>query len=80
LLAEGIEALAAQLQQLAALSVAQLYCCAEAFGVAAHKVLGALVVAGDAVGGEPCPPGAAVPAGHVPRFYNPHACSVRMPP
>jgi hypothetical protein len=53
---EGIEALAAQLQQLFALGVAQLYCCAEAFGYAAHKVVGALVVAGDAVEGEPCPP------------------------
>jgi len=28
--------LAAQLQQLFALGVAQLYCCAEAFGYAAH--------------------------------------------
>jgi hypothetical protein len=44
---EGIEALAAQLQQLFALGVAQL--------LAAHKVVGALVVAGDAVEGEPCP-------------------------
>jgi hypothetical protein len=58
LLAEGIEALAAQLQQLFALGVAQLYCCAEAFGYAAHKDVGALVVAGDAVEGEPCPPSA----------------------
>jgi hypothetical protein len=77
---EGIKALAAQLQQLFALGVAQFYCCAEAFGYAAHKVVGALVVAGDAVEGEPCPPGAAVPAGHFPRLYHPHACSVRMPP
>jgi len=45
---EGIEALAAQLQQLFALGVAQF--------LAAHKVVGALVVAGDAVEGEPCPP------------------------
>jgi hypothetical protein len=36
LLSEGIEALAAQLQQLVAFGVAQLYCCAEAFGYAAH--------------------------------------------
>ncbi|MCX5960679.1 MAG: hypothetical protein NT053_12895 [Cyanobacteria bacterium] len=55
---EGIEALAAQLQQLFALGVAQFYCCTEAFGYAAHKVVGALVVAGDAVEGEPCPPSA----------------------
>ena len=79
-LSESIEALAAQLQQLVALGVAQLYCYAEAFGYAAHKVVGAPLVAGYAVEGEPCPPGAAVPAGHVPRFYHPHACSVRMPP
>jgi hypothetical protein len=45
---EGIEALAAQLQQLFALGVAQF--------LAAHKVVGALVIAGDAVEGEPCPP------------------------
>jgi hypothetical protein len=50
LLAEGIEALAAQLQQLVALGVAQF--------LAAHKVVGALVVAGDAVEGEPYPPSA----------------------
>ena len=50
LLSEGIEALAAQLQQLFALGVGQL--------LAAHKVVGALVVAGDAVEGEPCPPSA----------------------
>ncbi len=48
---EGIEAMAAQLQQLVALGVAQL--------LAAHQAVGALVVAGDAVEGEPCPPGAA---------------------
>ena len=48
LLSEGIEALAAQLQQLFALGVAQF--------LAAHKVVGALVLAGDAVEGEPCPP------------------------
>ena len=47
---EGIEALAAQLQQLFALGVAQF--------LAAHKVVGPLVVAGDAVEGEPCPPSA----------------------
>jgi hypothetical protein len=41
---EGIKALAAQLQQLFALGVAQF--------LAAHKVVGALVVAGDAVAGE----------------------------
>ena len=34
---EGIEALAAQLQQLFALGVAQLYCCAEAFGYLCHE-------------------------------------------
>jgi hypothetical protein len=44
LLSEGIEALAAQLQQLFAFGVAQF--------LAAHKVVGALVVAGDAVAGE----------------------------
>jgi hypothetical protein len=47
---EGIEALAAQLQQLFALGIAQL--------LPAHKVVAALVVAGDAVEGEPCPPSA----------------------
>jgi hypothetical protein len=52
LLAEGIEALAAQLQQLFALGVDQLYCCAEAFGYAAHQVVGASLVAGDAVARE----------------------------
>ena len=50
LLSEGIKALAAPLQLLVALAIAQLYCCAEAFGYADHKV-----VAGDAVEGEPCP-------------------------
>ena len=49
LLAEGIEALAAELQQLVALGVAQLHCCAEAFGYAAHQGVGALLAAGDAV-------------------------------
>jgi hypothetical protein len=44
--------LAAQLQQLFSLGVAQFYCYAEAFGYAAHQVVGALVVAGDAVDGE----------------------------
>ena len=53
---EGIKALAAQLQQLVALGVAQLSCCAEAFGYAAHQVVGASLVAGDAIEGEPCPP------------------------
>ena len=80
LLSESVKALAAQLQQLVALGVAQLYCCAEAFGYAAHQVVGALVVAGDAVEGEPSPPCAAVPAGYVPRLHHRHACSVRMPP
>jgi hypothetical protein len=47
---EVFEALAAQLQQLFALGVAQF--------LAAHKVVGALVVAGDAVEGEPCTPSA----------------------
>jgi hypothetical protein len=49
LLSEGIEALTAQLQQLVALGVAQLYSCAEAFGYAAHQTVGALFAAGDAV-------------------------------
>jgi hypothetical protein len=44
LLSEGIEALAAQLQQLFALGIAQL--------LAAHQAVGALVVAGDAVAGK----------------------------
>ena len=44
LLAEGIEALAAELQQLVALGVAQL--------VAAHQGIGAPLAAGDAVAGE----------------------------
>ena len=59
LLSESVKALAAQLQQLVALGIAQLYCCAEAFGYAAHQVVGASLVAGDAVEGdegEPCPP------------------------
>ena len=56
LLSESVKALAAQLQQLVALGVAQLYSCAEAFGYAAHQVVGAPPVAGDAVAGEPCPP------------------------
>jgi hypothetical protein len=42
--------LAAQLQQLVALGVAQL--------LPAHQSVVALVVAGDAVEGEPCPPSA----------------------
>ena len=49
LLSEGIEAPAAQLQQIFALGVAQLYSCAEGFGYAAHQTVGVLVVAGDAV-------------------------------
>jgi hypothetical protein len=52
LLAEGIEALAAQLLQRVALGVAQLYCCAEAFGYAAHQGIGASLAADDAVAGE----------------------------
>jgi hypothetical protein len=40
---------AAQLQQLIALGVAQLCCCAEAFGYAASQAVGALFAAGDAV-------------------------------
>ena len=44
LLAEGIEALAAELQQLVALGVAQL--------VAAHQGVAALLAAGDAVARE----------------------------
>jgi hypothetical protein len=48
LLSESVKALAAQLQQLVALGVAQL--------LPAHKVVCALVGAGDAVEGEPCPP------------------------
>jgi hypothetical protein len=50
LLSESVKALAAQLQQLFAFGVAQF--------LAAHQVVGALVVAGDAVEGEPCPPSA----------------------
>jgi hypothetical protein len=45
LLSEGIEALAAQLEQLVALGVAQL--------LPAHQVVGASLVAADAVEGEP---------------------------
>jgi len=71
LLSEGVKALAAQFQQLFALDVAQL--------LPAHQVVSTSLVAGDAVEGEPCPLGAAVPAGHVLRHYHPHACSVRMP-
>jgi hypothetical protein len=47
---ESVKALAAQLQQLVALGIDQF--------LPAHKVVGALVVAGDAVEGEPCPPSA----------------------
>ena len=63
LLAEGVEALASQLLKLVALGVAQL--------LAAHKVVGALVVAGDAVAGEHLahhalhPFGVVVDLGHV---------------
>jgi len=57
LLSERIEALAAERQQLVALRIAQL--------VAAHQGVGALLAAGDAVEGEPCPPSAHQdPAGH----------------
>jgi hypothetical protein len=51
LLAEGIEALAAELQQFVALAIAQL--------VVADQAVGAVAVGGDAVEGEPCPPCAA---------------------
>ena len=47
---ESVKALAAQLQQLVALGVAKL--------LTAHQALGASLVAGDAVEGEPCPPSA----------------------
>jgi len=47
---ESVKALAAQLQQLVALGVAQL--------LPAHQSVGALLVAGDAVEGAPCPPSA----------------------
>ena len=61
LLAEGVEALAAQLLQRVALGVAQL--------VAADQAVGAVAVGGDAVEGEPCPPSAAQdPPGHVLRW------------
>ena len=61
LLAEGIEALAAQLLQRVALGVAQR--------VAADQAVGAVAVGGDAVEGEPCPPSAAQDApGHVLRW------------
>ena len=58
LLSEAIKAVPAPLQQLVALAIAQLYCCAEAFGYAAHQVEGAPLLAGDAVEGDPCPPSA----------------------
>ncbi len=55
---ESIKALAAQLQQLFALGVAQL--------LPAHQSVVALVVAGDAVEGDPCPPSASQdPPGYV---------------
>ncbi len=57
LLAEGVEALAAQLLQRVALGVAQF--------VAADQAVGAVAVGVDAVEGEPCPPSAAQdPPGH----------------
>ena len=61
LLAEGFEALAAQLVQRVALGVAQF--------VAADQAVGAIAIGGDAVEGEPGPPCAAQdPAGHVLRW------------
>ena len=61
LLAEAVEALAAQLLQLVALGVAQL--------LGADQAVGAVAVGGDAVEGEPCPPCAAQdPPGHVLRW------------
>jgi hypothetical protein len=47
---ESVKALAAQLQQLVALGVAQF--------LTAYQVVGASLLAGDAVEGEPCPPSA----------------------
>ena len=47
---ESVKALAAHLQQLVALGVAQL--------LPAHQSVGVLLVAGDAVEGAPCPPSA----------------------
>jgi len=58
LLAEGIEALAVELQQRVALAIAQL--------VAADPAVVAIAIGGDAVEGEPGPPCASHdPAGHV---------------
>ena len=58
LLAEGIEALAAELQQRVALAIAQR--------VAADQAVVAIAIGGDAVEGEPGPPCACQdPAGHV---------------
>ena len=58
LLAEGIEALAAELQQRVALAIAQL--------VAADQAVVAIATGGDAVEGEPGPPCALQdPAGDV---------------
>ncbi|WP_216910922.1 hypothetical protein [Synechococcus sp. CCY 0621] len=58
LLAEGIEALAAELQQRVALAIAQL--------VAADQAVAAIAIGGDAVEGEPGPPCASQdPPGHV---------------
>ena len=48
MLAEGTEAMVAELQQRVALAIAQV--------VAAHQGVGALHAAGDAVEGEPGPP------------------------
>ena len=60
LLAEGIESLAAELQQTVALAIAQL--------VAADQAVVAIAMGGDAVEGEPGPPCALQdPAGHVVR-------------
>jgi hypothetical protein len=60
LLAEGIEALAVELQQRVALAIAQL--------VAADPAVVAIAIGGDAVEGEPGPPCASQdPAGHVVR-------------
>ena len=58
LLAEGIEALAAELQQRVALAIAQLF--------AADQAVLAIAIGGAAVEGEPGPPCASQdPAGHV---------------
>ena len=65
LLAEGIEALAAELQQRVALAIAQR--------VAADQAVVAIAIGGDAVEGEPGPPCACQdPAGHVLRRGGGH--------